>query len=504
MTEKQFTLRKMNIELARRKFWHFLKIMDPEYFRESRPHLKELANILQDFVEGKLLTCNGDVARILLINEPPRHGKSYTLTSFCAWLFGYTRFYQSNTVMNTKARIMTFSYNDRLANKFSKYCRDIVARKCDDGVKIVFSEIFNGLHVKKGSAAVTEWALDDDYHSYLGAGMGGTSTGIGGNLNIIDDPIRNSEDAYNINTLENHWDFFKNTFLSRLEKSGLIIVNHTRWRHEDLAGMIQKTVPEYTYTYKKKVVENEEYDKKGLIVGGDLLCEEIFNWDDFKLKQKLTDQPIFKANYFQQPLDMEGCLYNSFETYTPEEYEALRTEDAFGLKSDLPGRMRNYTDTADTGDDFLCSICFREIDQSAWVTDVYYTQDAMEITEPETAKMLHENNVNLATIESNSGGRGFARAVEKIVKFEYNNNKIVISTFHQSKNKDSRIFSNSARVQKIIKFPKDWATMWPRFHDAVMSHMKEGKNKHDDAPDTLTGVAEQFDSPSHMITFNKG
>ena len=56
-----------------------------------------------------------------------------------------------------------------------------------------------------------------------------------------------------------------------------------------------------------------------------------------------------------------------------------------------------------------------------------YTKDGMEITEPATAKMLYEDGVNVADIESNSGGRGFARAVERILFEKYKSNKTQIN-----------------------------------------------------------------------------
>ena len=73
--------------------------------------------------------------------------------------------------------------------------------------------------------------------------------------------------------------------------------------------------------------------------------------------------------------------------------------------------IRSYTDTADTGADYLCSIIYGEYNHEAYVLDIYYTKDPMEVTEPETARRLLAHSVNLAKIESNNGGRGFARNV---------------------------------------------------------------------------------------------
>ena len=93
-------------------------------------------------------------------------------------------------------------------------------------------------------------------------------------------------------------------------------------------------------------------------------------------------------------------------------------------------------------------------------------------------------------IESNNGGRGFARNVERIYRELFKNNRCRISWFHQSKNKKARILSNSAWVMDHIYFPENWRDRWPDYYKAMNSYQKEGKNKNDDAPDATTGVAE--------------
>ena len=116
----------------------------------------------------------------------------------------------------------------------------------------------------------------------------------------------------------------------------------------------------------------------------------------------------------------------------------------------------------------------------------------MEITEPALAKMLYEDKVNVADIESNNGGRGFARNVESILKNNYGSNFTTIVPFFQSKNKQSRILSNSTWVMNHIYFPVNWMDRFPEYHEAMSRYQKEGKNAHDDAPDATTGIAEKM------------
>ncbi len=192
---------------------------------------------------------------------------------------------------------------------------------------------------------------------------------------------------------------------------------------------------------------------------------------------------IASANYQQEPIDLKGRLYTQFKTYKE------LPKDSQG--NPVYSAVKNYTDTADTGNDYLCSIDYVEYNREAYVINVIYTKEGMEITEPAVAKMLFEDDVNVADIESNNGGRGFARNVESILRNKYGSNRTVIKTFFQSQNKQSRILSNSTWVMNHIYFPVNWNDRFPEYYKAMSKYQKEGKNAHDDAPDATTGIAEK-------------
>jgi predicted phage terminase large subunit-like protein len=151
--------------------------------------------------------------------------------------------------------------------------------------------------------------------------------------------------------------------------------------------------------------------------------------------------------------------------------------------------VKNYTDTADTGSDYLCSITYIETSVGNYVLDVIYTQKPMEYTEQAVAVALSRFGVEVANIESNNGGRGFARNVERILR-ENGNSKTYIKWFAQGKNKQSRIYTHSADVQNLVYFPQGWETLYPEFARDIKNYMKTGLNPHDDAPDALTGTVE--------------
>ncbi|MEJ9270015.1 phage terminase large subunit, partial [Bacillus thuringiensis] len=153
-------------------------------------------------------------------------------------------------------------------------------------------------------------------------------------------------------------------------------------------------------------------------------------------------------------------------------------------------RIVDYTDTADSGDDYLCSITFGIYQGHAYVLDVLYTQEDMEETENDMAYRMNESAVNVVYIESNNGGEGYARSVRRILKTNYPKAPTIVRSFHQSKNKQARILSNSTFVMQRVLFPVGWRDRWPEYYKDMSDYQREGKNLHDDAPDATTGVAE--------------
>ena len=442
------------LELAKRDFWHYCKFTSPDFYSEERAFLKDLAERLQWFVEDAQ-------EQIMVVNMPPRHGKSRTATKFVQWLFGK---------YGTTIKVMTGSYNETLSGTFAKQVRDCIAEQKTQGIT-VYNDIFPNTKIKYGEAAAQKWALEGSQQAnYLATSPTGTATGFGCNIMIIDDVIKNAEEAYNANTLQKLSSWFTDTMLSRTENGFKLIVIMTRWSSEDLAGFILANYDNVVHVNYKAVLDD-----------GSMLCPDILSKQDFALKTKNMNKDIVAANYQQEPIDVKGRLYSKFMTYA----EAPKDDKG----NTLFRYILNYTDTADEGSDFLCSICYGMYEGSYYILDVLYTKDAMEVTEPATAEMLTRNNVGCAIIESNNGGRAFARNVERECK-ALGNRHTNIKWFHQSKNKVARILSNSTSVMNNIFFPVNWEDKFPDFAKAIKKYQREGKNAHDDAPDALTGVYE--------------
>lgn len=447
--------------LARKSFFDYCNLKAPDFYKPDRQYLVRLCNELQEFYESD--------DEVLIVNLPPRHGKSRTAGNFVEWVLGN----------NKHEKIMTGSYNETLSTMFSKNVRNTIQEVKVDKDKIVYSDIFPGIRIKYGDGAMNLWSLEGSYNNYLATSPTGTATGFGCTLMIIDDLIKNAQEAYNEEVLQKHWDWFTNTMLSRLEEGGKIIIIMTRWATGDLAGRALEH-------YKEQGAKVRHISMKALQEDGTMLCPEILSRKSYEAKCKAMGIEIASANYQQEPIDIKGRLYTNFKTYTK-----LPMDDKGNL---LFTSIRNYTDTADQGNDYLCSINYGVYNGEAYVLNVLYTKQPMEVTEPAVAKMLYEDKVNIADIESNNGGRGFARQVERILHEKYRTNRVQINWFHQSKNKKARILSNSTWVMNHVYFPVNWKDRFPEYYEAMTKYQKEGKNLHDDAPDATTGIAEKINA----------
>lgn len=495
--ERQLVLiREKRIRLARVSFWEYCKLESGDFYKQDRWHLQVYCDTLQALYERRLTKavfydiCE-DVApewfveqfdwermpddvvfTKLMINMPPRMGKSRTLVNFCKWVLG----------QNITNKIMTASYNDDMAQEFSRYTRDGIDEEKLYPHEVVFSDIFPGTKIKKGDASYKKWALEGNFFNYIGAGIGGSITGKGGDIAIVDDPIKDAAEAYNENRLDKIWLWYTGTFKSRLEekdgKAGIEIVNHTRWSDLDICGRILANEQEAAEWFELRMeAYYEEIDK--------LLCPALLSKKRYLSLRRNVDENIFFANYHQKTLNAEGRLYKTLKTYT----ELPKDEEGNSIVESII----NYTDTADEGNDYLASICGAVYNGEVYITDVLYTKDGMEITEQQTAEMLVKNKVGLAQIESNNGGRGFARNVERLIWEKHKSRKVAIRWMHQSKNKKARILTNATYIMHHIYFPVNWHDRWPEFYKAINGYQREGKNANDDGPDALTGIAEMME-----------
>lgn len=424
------------------------------------------------------------------------HNTELVIKSFISWAFA----------LNPRCRFLHLSYSDILVNDNSDTVRNIMSEEL---YKTLFPN--SALASEKGSAKRWKTKAGGELYAVstqgqvTGFGAGAVDEEIdkmdGGNdifvfddhtnemlkmidaktnifqgAIVIDDPLK-ADDAASDLIRERINQRFENTIRNRVNSRRTpIIIIMQRLHEHDLCGYLQEIEPDTWTVLSLPVIQTDpETGEEYALWPMKHNLEELY-----KLRE--INPVVFETQYMQNPIPTEGLMYHEFRTYQNIE-----------LPSGSKANQRwCYVDTADTGSDYLCAICFINTPEMLYVIDVLYTQLPMEKTEVMLAKMLTENSITECLIESNNGGRQFARNVKRITRATLHNFKTAINTFTQTKNKAARIFSNSALVNSDVAFPENWDKKWREFYNAITTYRKDNKRRaaHDDAPDALTGVVE--------------
>lgn len=451
---------------------------------EVEPYMKKYYELLDLFAKGKI--------KKLMVTMPPQHGKSE----------GSTRRLPSYILgLNPDIKIGIASYNSTFASKFNRDVQRIIDTK--DYYNTFPDTKLNSSNVVTVSSNYlrnsSEFEIVDKKGGLKSVGRGGALTGSKIDIMIMDDLYKDYMEANSPIIRESVWDWYTTVVETRLHNDSQQLIVFTRWHEEDLIGLLEEKgkvieIKSINDVHTKKLKHDQWFKVNFEAIKeseptdidprekGEPLWENRHGLETL-LSARELDIEKFNCLYQGNPESKEGLLYSKFKTY-----------------AELPEvkQIKNYTDTADTGTDKLCSICYAiplaKTDNHIYITDVLYTDEPMEETEPATINLFNRNGVNLANIESNNGGRGFARVVQKGVTGH-------VEWFHQSNNKEARIFSNSATVNRLAVMPKDWFLRWPEFYNALTKYKKLFKaNKFDDGPDAITGVVEQEVKPE-IFTF---
>lgn len=209
-------------ELARRNYLEYV-IYTHEGRYSTAPHIEFITNVIQCAMEKKKKMREGEIPtenQYIAINMPPRHSKSMTITeTLPSYYLGHF----------PEDRVIEISYNDTFARKFGK--------KNKEKVKQFGSELF-GIEIAKDSSAHDEWSLDNNIGGMISRGVLSGITGQGADLMIIDDPIKNREEADSETHREKIWEEWVDSFSSRLHPGAIVILILTRWHEDDLQGRL--------------------------------------------------------------------------------------------------------------------------------------------------------------------------------------------------------------------------------------------------------------------------
>lgn len=279
--------------LAKRDFSYFMewdKEMDGMKDVKGK-HLKLLDDLLQQVSEGKL--------RRLIVTMPPRHGKSERVSKkFPAWYLGN----------HPQEEVIIASYSIDLARDFSRIARDTFMRH---------SDAF-GVAVDSKYQSAESWGVEGQRGRVTAAGVGGSITGKGASVAIVDDPLKNYQDAQSGVIRDTLWNWYKSTLYTRLTPDGAIVIVSTRWHEDDLIGRLleeeQQQMDDGAHIGERWTVVNlpafaeEDNDRLGRFIGDPLWPEYGFGMEQLNKIKADVGSYMFAALYQQRPAPAEGNM----------------------------------------------------------------------------------------------------------------------------------------------------------------------------------------------------
>ncbi|MCX7880769.1 MAG: phage terminase large subunit [Ignavibacteria bacterium] len=263
------------------------------------PHIRLLDKLIT-------LLCKRNFYR-LIVNIPPRHGKSEFISKiFPLW---YLASFEGEN-------ILLVTYQNKFAEMWGKKIRELA--------KTYGNSVLNCTLDSSERSSVSIRLLPTKSHLFC-VGAGGSITGRGANLIILDDPIKNQKEATSLRQRDSLWDWFQSTLFTRLEPNGIIVIVMTRWHDDDLVGRIlrcfshivlskdnialleKKNEPSYWFLLRLPALATEE-DLLGRQIG-EPLWKERFDLRSLEERKQVLGHFWFSALYQQMPLASFGNIF---------------------------------------------------------------------------------------------------------------------------------------------------------------------------------------------------
>lgn len=442
-------------ELSRRNFWLFCLYYDEEFY-SKRTFLKRIADAFQEIYEGR--------SKRLSVSMPPRAGKSYITSLFCAWILG----------KKPEGSVMRNCCTSTLYDKFSYDTREIIRSER-------YREVFPELFLSEDKQSLRGWNTNRAQQvSYFGAGVGGTIIGFGASLvAITDDLIRSFEDAVSDKMLTKTHSWYDGTHSSRQEKDCPVIDIGTRWSKRDTIG--RQAAEGF---YDKMIVIS------ALNENNESFCEDVKSTEEYQDIRQRTAKEIWMAEYMQSPIEASGTLFLKDDLKRFKMADLKLFDEVNGKKEQLYDSVLGYIDVADEGTDKLCFVTGYVFNKKVFVTDVIFTAENIDVTAPLCAGLINKLDHDYVRIETNNQGGGFKRTVNDLVP----EGKLL--GVKNTTNKHTRILIQYGFIKEHFYFRDDYVrnSDYDMFMNQVFEYTKAGTSKHDDAPDALAGLAKFISS----------
>lgn len=442
------------------------KNRDPEdrYYQPRRNKIYWLVQKMQRLIDDEL--------DILSISMPPGTGKTTLGEFFISFVMGH--YPNTPNLMSSHSGFMTRMFYDAVLNIITsnEYCWSDV-----------FPDIvFEGNNAKEETINLGRW---QPFKTLTCRPIRGSLTGVTrceGFL-YVDDLVSGIEEALSIDRLDKLYGEYTTDLKSRKKKKAKEIHIATRWSVHDVIGRLERM---YEGNPRAEFIAVPDIDPQTGKSNFDYDYDVGFDEKYFHDMEMSMDDVSYRCLYKSDPIEREGILYHPTEL---QRYIG-------GLPDREPDSILAICDTKDTGTDYNFLGVFYQYGDRYYLEDLVFKNIDPGTLDELNSDMLVKHHVQQAQFESNKEGSRTANEVERLVKAK--GGRCHITKKYTTQNKETKIIVNSSWVKEHVIF-KDITEYEPKSDYGVMmsflcSYTQLGKNKHDDAPDTLAMFAQFVDT----------
>lgn len=444
------------------------------FYQPRRRILKVVVDNLQKLVDDELDE--------LFISMPPRVGKTTILMFFVTWLIG----------RNSESSNLYSAYSDTITKAFYNGVLETI----QDPVTYLWKDVFPEVKVVQTNSADETLNIDrrKRYPSLTCRSLYGTLNGACdcNGVEISDDLIGGIEEALNKDRLMSAWSKVDNNLLPRAKEKAKILWCGTRWSMVDPAGL------------RMELLQNDERFKNRRyaiinLSALDVKDESQFNYDygvgfstDYYHQRRASfernnDMASWLAQYMGEPIERDGALFS------PDDFRYYNGE----LPEGEPDRIFMAVDPAFGGGDFVASPVCYQYGEDIYVHDVVYDNGDKKVTQPLLVKAVIKHSVQAMQVEANKSTESYKEGIEEELKKQKYRLNITTKAAPTDKAKFQRIFDKAPDIREMMIFRESGKRDKPYslFMQNVFSYKMLGKNKNDDAPDSLTMAVSMVRNP---------
>lgn len=442
------------------------KNRDPEdrYYQPRRNKIYWLVQKMQRLIDDEL--------DILSISMPPGTGKTTLGEFFISFVMGH--YPNTPNLMSSHSGFMTRMFYDAVLNIITsnEYCWSDVFPDA----------VFEGNNAKEETINLGRW---QPFKTLTCRPIRGSLTGVTrceGFL-YVDDLVSGIEEALSIDRLDKLYGEYTTDLKSRKKKKAKEIHIATRWSVHDVIGRLERM---YEGNPRAEFIAVPDIDPQTGKSNFDYDYDVGFDEKYFHDMEMSMDDVSYRCLYKSDPIEREGILYHPTEL---QRYIG-------GLPDREPDSILAICDTKDTGTDYNFLGVFYQYGDRYYLEDLVFKNIDPGTLDELNSDMLVKHHVQQAQFESNKEGSRTANEVERLVKAK--GGRCHITKKYTTQNKETKIIVNSSWVKEHVIF-KDITEYEPKSDYGVMmsflcSYTQLGKNKHDDAPDTLAMFAQFVDA----------